>query len=359
MKVLVRADAGDAIGSGHVRRSLTLAEALRAGGAEITFLCRAHPGHLAALIRAEGYECRLLPAQHVSAEGYAAWLGASLEQDAADAAAIARDLSSVDLLIVDHYALGRSWQRKLRPHVGRIMVIDDLTGQAHDADLLLDQNFGCTAAMYASLTPAGCRVLAGPSYALLRPEFAAARPAALIRRKNFTGVRRVLVSLGGMDPLNMTERVVRLLSAARGGQSVTVTAVIGDGRQAEALRRAAAGMDIKIVIGASNMAELMRDADVAIGGMGGTAWERCALGLPTLALVLADNQRPAAARMQAAGLVVDALTPDELDEDALRRLLDLDPRTYAAISAAIAALCDGEGVARVVEAVQAMVREAA
>ncbi len=359
MKVLVRADAGDVIGSGHVRRSLTLADALRAGGAKITFICRAHPGHLADLIRAEGYECRLLPVVDVSGAGYVAWLGASLEQDAADTAAIARELGHVDLLLTDHYAIGSTWQRTVRPAVRWIMAIDDLANRSHDADVVLDQNFGRTAAMYAPLVPAACRVLAGPRYALLRSEFAAARPAALAHRATFAGVRRVLVSLGGMDPQNLTEQVVRLLAAARGSQPVTVTAVIGDGRQAEAIRRAAADMDIKIVIGASNMAELMSEADVAVGGMGGTAWERCALGLPTLALVLADNQRPAAERMQVAGLVVDALTTDELDEDALRRLLKLDQPTYAAMSTAVAAQCDGAGAARVVEAVQAMVREAA
>ncbi len=359
MKVLVRADAGALIGSGHVRRSLTLADALRAGGAKITFVCRAHPGHLADLIRAEGYECRLLPVVDASGAGYVAWLGARLEQDAADAAAIARELGHVDLLLTDHYAIGNDWQRTVRPAVSWIMAIDDLANRSHDADVVLDQNFGRTAAMYAPLVPAACRVLAGPRYALLRSEFAAARPAALARRKNFTGVRRVLVSLGGMDPQNLTERVVRLLAAARGGQPVIVTTVIGDGRQVEALRRAAAGMDIEVLVGASNMAELMRDADVAIGGMGGTAWERCALGLPTLALIVADNQRPAAVRMQTAGLLVDALMPDELDEDALCRLLTLDLQTYAALSAAVAAQCDGEGAARVVDVVQAMVREAA
>lgn len=359
MKVLVRADAGDVIGSGHVRRSLTLANALRGVGAKITFVCRAHPGHLADLIRTEGHDCRLLPVVDASGAGYAAWLGASLAQDADDTAAIAREHGHVDLLLVDHYAIGSAWQRTVRPAVRWIMAIDDLANRSHDADVVMDQNFGRTAAMYAPLVPAACRVLVGPRYALLRPEFAAARPAALERRKKFTGVRRVLVSLGGMDPQNLTERVVRLLAAARGDRTLAVTAVIGDGRQAEAIRRAAAGMDIKIIISASNMAELMRDADVAIGGMGGTAWERCALGLPTLALVLADNQRPAAARMQAAGLVIDALTPDELDEAALRRLLDLDQPTYVVMSAAVAAQCDGEGAARVAAAVQAMVREAA
>lgn len=359
MKVLVRADAGDVIGSGHIRRCLTLANALQAAGAEITFVCRDHPGHLADLIAAQGHHCCLLPATDASGAGYAAWLGASLEQDAADCAAIARELGTVDLLLVDHYALDRHWQRLMRPQVGRIMAIDDLTGQSHDADLLLDQNFGCMTAMYASLVPATCRVLAGPRYALLRPEFAAARPAALARRKEFTEVHRVLVSLGGMDPQNLTARAVGLLAAARGDQPVTVTAVIGDGRQAAAVRHAGSGMDIKIVIGASHMAELMRDADVAIGGMGGTAWERCALGLPTLALIVADNQRPAAVRMQTAGLLIDAVAPDDLGEDAMRRAIDLDPLSYARMSAAIAAQCDGEGATRVVVAVQDMVREAA
>eukprot|EP01034_Spumella_vulgaris_P027858 gene27858-34639_t len=65
MKVVIRCDAAPAIGTGHVVRCLTLAERLRAGGAQVRFICRAHPGHMAGAITARGFAVDLLPAPEI------------------------------------------------------------------------------------------------------------------------------------------------------------------------------------------------------------------------------------------------------------------------------------------------------
>src|SRR5690606_35002736 len=98
------------IGTGHVRRCLTLADALVGQGASVIFVCRDHPGHLAAEIKARGFGCRLLPVEATASEGYAPWLGASAEADAVQTAAVAAERGGVDVLITDHYAIGRDWQ---------------------------------------------------------------------------------------------------------------------------------------------------------------------------------------------------------------------------------------------------------
>lgn len=359
MKVLVRADASGIIGTGHVRRCLTLADALVGQGASVIFVCRDHPGHLAAEIKARGFDCRLLPVEATASEGYAPWLGASAEADAVQTAAVAAERGGVDVLITDHYAIGRDWQWALRPHARVILAIDDLADRAHDADVLLDQNFGRTPAHYAAWVPPACKVLTGPAYALLRPEFAARRAEAQTRRALFSSVKRLLVSLGGTDPKGYTAHVLRLVGEVTGGAPLGVTAIVPDKAAAAALRQQPLGFPATIMEQAPDIAALLTAADVAIGAVGGSAWERACLGLPTLALVLADNQRPAAAELKSAGLVVDAVTTEALTTDHIRRLIGLDAVAYAALARANMAICDGAGALRVADVLFQVLREAA
>jgi UDP-2,4-diacetamido-2,4,6-trideoxy-beta-L-altropyranose hydrolase len=175
MNITIRTDASTRIGLGHLVRCRTLATALRDQGATVRFICRAHPGHQIAALRADGLDVTALPAppdQEAADGDYAAWLGVPQAQDAAETiAALAADRP--DWLIVDHYGLDVDWEQALRPHVGRILVIDDLANRRHDGDLLLDQNYApAGTTRYQGLLPPGARTLLGPAYALLRPEYA-------------------------------------------------------------------------------------------------------------------------------------------------------------------------------------------
>ncbi len=149
MRVVFRADASLNIGSGHVMRCLTLANALRESGASCFFVCREHPGNLLELIREQGFEAIGLPlpktfeslhGKHSSSRlTYAGWLGDSWQRDAEQTlAALNGELA--DWLVVDHYALDSAWEESLRPACRRLLVIDDLADRDHRCDLLLDQN---------------------------------------------------------------------------------------------------------------------------------------------------------------------------------------------------------------------------
>ena len=150
-------------------RCLALARALREEGASCRFVCRELPGHLGARIAAEGFELALLPA-----DGEAAAM-----DERGDAEATIEALrGSVDVLIVDHYALDARWEQALQPHAGKLVAIDDLADRPHLAQMLIDQNAGRRAERYAGLVSTDCRVLAGPRYAMLRPEFRQRREAS-------------------------------------------------------------------------------------------------------------------------------------------------------------------------------------
>ena len=202
MRAVFRADASLAIGTGHVMRCLTLAGALREQGVDCAFVCREHPGHLRDAVERLGFPVTMLsPAEGAAGPSpYAHWLGASQAQDARDTLQ-AMAGRQPDWVVVDHYALDAQWESQVRAGCGRLLAIDDLADRPHDCDLLLDQNLGRSAQAYAQLCPADCRILAGPAYALLRPEFAAWRARSLERRRR-PAVRRILVTMGGVDKDN-------------------------------------------------------------------------------------------------------------------------------------------------------------
>ena len=245
-----------------------------------------------------------------------------------------------DLLVVDHYERDQAFETACRPWARRLMVIDDLADRGHDCDLLLDQTWGREGDDYRGLVPPQCRLLTGSRHALLRPQFAAARRAALERRDAGAALRRILVCMGATDPDNVTAGVLDAIEKAAIGAAVDV--VLGHGApHLEDVRARAAGMsdDVTVRVGIAEMAELMGEADLAIGAAGTASWERCCLGLPTLLMVLADNQRLVAENLERAGAVRIMQSVEDLATTADER---------RRMSLAAAAVCDGLGVARVV-----------
>ena len=341
MRFLFRADASSEIGSGHVMRCLALAEALRPGASDIHFVCRRLPGELHGLIEDKGFRCSLLPAN-----------GPTLNQSR-DAQQTAELGDTLDWLIVDHYDIDHHWQRAMKPACNRLMVIDDLANRPHDCDILLDQTFGRRAAEYGSLAPGECRILTGTDYALLRPEFAACRSAALARREATSGIHHVLVSMGGFDPENRTLEVLEALAATPYAAQLTVTAVCGaqspdDGASPRALAGSFLKLDTRQQV--TNMAELMAASDLAIGAGGTTSWERCCLGLPALIRIMADNQREVARRLEAAGAIRVWQSGSELREQLDEFMSDASLQRSASVAAS--RVCDGQGLERVVSVMQ-------
>jgi len=358
VRVAFRADASLDIGSGHVMRCLSLAEGLRARGAECVFLARKHQGHLNALVQARGYEARSLGGADApvtttrgdAALDYSRWLGVDARQDAEDTLAQIRS-SPVDWLVVDHYSLDAEWERGVMSACTKLLAIDDLANRPHQCDALLDQNLGKSQDDYDGLTPDSCIRLIGPGFALLRAEFAKLRPESLARRVH-GGCRRLLVSMGGVDRDDTTSEILDALKHCDLPEDSRVTVVMGPNAPwRDRVKSLAEDMPFStpVLANVSNMAELMRDADLAIGAAGTTSWERCCLGLPTIQLVLADNQRSiaealsdagAAFLVKRAGLAIGVrsfLTKVSKCDDLLLKM-----------SRAAAQVTDGNGVGRVV-----------
>jgi UDP-2,4-diacetamido-2,4,6-trideoxy-beta-L-altropyranose hydrolase len=338
MRFLFRADASTAIGSGHVARCASLAQALAAAGHEVQFACRALAGDLNQWLEAEGFRV------HKILGGADAALTESMDADATKKFVPAQHY---DWLIVDHYELGAAWERAIAALADGIFVIDDL-GRHHDCDLLLDQNYeNPTHALYSSRTPPGSELLLGPQFALLGPQFAALRPVSLRRHRD--AISRIVVCMGGGDPFNETGKVLAGLSQL---PQLHIDVAIGTGNPHRSVVEAACARlrHVTLHVQASNMAELMAAADCVICGAGNITWERCALGLPGLATIMADNQASAAAAVDAAGAhLLLGWHQNLVAEDYARALLAMDSAKLRRMSAAAAKICDGGGVKRVAE----------
>jgi UDP-2,4-diacetamido-2,4,6-trideoxy-beta-L-altropyranose hydrolase len=271
--------------------------------------------------------------------------------EAAPHAAAWADAFKADWVLLDHYRLSPADEVALKGR-RRLAVLDDLADRPRPAELVINPGYGRLPGNYAGLVPDGARVLAGPQFALVRPEFAAHRDQALKRRREGGHLRRVLISLGLTDVEGITARVVRTLKPHL--PDLILDVVLGDQASSlPALREAAkADCNLRLHVDSHAMAELMSQADIAVGAGGGSVWERATLGLPTVTVTLADNQRPMARAMEQVGLTlaVDALAEDfdtrlvaavkrVVDDAALRRWLFEAP-CHA---------CDGLGAERVAE----------
>jgi len=330
-RILLFADCGPTVGGGHVMRCLTLARAFVARGATCAFVAPPMVRGLIETFGPGGIEALDAPV-------------ATVDQVRAVA-----DAYGPDWLVIDHYRLSQVDERALRAPGRRVMVMDDLADRPRDCDLLLDPGYGRVTEDYRGLVPEGANVLAGPRYALVRPEFAAARPQVLAGRQ--VPVRRVLVSLGLTDVGGVTGKVVQALLPMLGKLQLDIA--LGSAAPSLGALRAMNDPRISLHVDAADMARLTAEADLAIGAGGSSTWERACLGLPAVTVILADNQRDLALRMQADGLTVavgDVVEDFEarLREAFARMVGDAGQRT--AISARLAELCDGLGAARAAEA---------
>ncbi len=328
MNVVFRVDASVRIGSGHLMRCLTLAGIMRDRGAEVLFVCRDLPGKLCQFVEERGFRMQQLPRPMLDdQEGWqVTGSGLSPEVDLqADADGTAAILSAeskcntnrgMDLLVVDHYALDAGWEEKIRPWAGRIMAIDDLADRRHDCDILLDQNYYDNLGdRYESLLPDHCVRLLGPQYALLRPEFHRERQRL---RKRDGIVRQMLVFFGGSDPSNETGKALQAIQL-RGKAGIAVDVVVGavNPHQDQIRRLCSRIPGASFHCQTDNMAELMAGADLAIGAGGTAMWERCYLGLPSLVVIIADNQLQPVLAAARAGAVISAGPKESLRPEKL------------------------------------------
>jgi UDP-2,4-diacetamido-2,4,6-trideoxy-beta-L-altropyranose hydrolase len=304
LRIVFRTDANQQIGTGHFMRCLTLADEIRRSTADIWFVARELPMYLQQMLIEHGVRYLALPkpdttTQSIDELAHASWLQTSQAIDAEQTLAALGE-GSWNWLVVDHYALDHRYEKLLRKVCKHVMVIDDLADRVHDCDVLLDQNYYQDQDQrYLGKVPSHCRMLLGAKFALLRPEFKAMREKVKAR----TGkVKNILVFFGGVDADNLTGQVLEVIINLK--LDVHVDVVIGQQHpQKETIQKLCTQHNYTCHVQTNRMADLMAQADLAIGAGGTTVWERFCLGLPSVCFAVASNQVHQLQDLQLAGLL--------------------------------------------------------
>ena len=366
MHIAIRADASNIIGSGHVMRCLTLADAFVKQNAQVTFITRRHTGHLSELIKKKGYQVIELchTTSVINVDNDKSWLGCSQRVDARECIDAIYNLTlsgpSIDWLIVDHYSIDQQWHRLLKPYCDKLMVIDDLANRQYYCDLLLDQTLNREKNDYKTCVNESCLLLLGQPYMLLRDEFIINRESALRKRKGITAENRptnILVSIGGTDIHNISQQVLAALLIIKKQYSHLTTTAVQSSKSPHlsSIKHIISVHDwLTLEVDCLHMSSLMLEADIAIGASGSSAWERCCLGLPTMTIVTAENQLTIDNNLADAGAVINlgwfktvsTLSIASTLDDMIENLY-----SYHQLVAKCFNSCDGLGLSRAIKKV--------
>lgn len=319
-EVVFRADGGTEVGNGHLTRCLALAQAMR-DSMDIALLTADPQWPTAAAWRDNGFELFPLESEPGS------------DADAHESTVLARQLNA-GWIIADGYAFGTSFQRSVRAAGIRLLLIDDIADRDFDADAVLNQNPGAEirySDRYA--VPA----LLGTRFAMLRRSVLETKPVAGDRGE-------ILISFGGADTANVGHRVLQALSALPWQGRATLVCTAGPTGQAEAEHTAERDPRLTVRPG-GRIEPLMARADLAITAGGTTTLELAYLGVPMVLLPVAENQRPGAAALAAAGAAILVGDPAAAATAAVNLLSDADCRR--AMARCGRAMVDGQGAKRV------------
>ena len=333
--LLIRADATTQMGTGHVMRCLALAQAWRASGGEATFLQSSESAALANRLAAESFQVVRQSALPGSCD------------DGVHTSAQARALGA-QWIVLDGYHFGIPMHEAIRQAGHRLLQVDDMgAGDRYIANVILNQNCHASEALYCNRTR-DTELLLGTQYTLLRQEFLARQTSA---RSIPAKARKVLVTLGGSDPDNATLKVVRALRQLNTRIEAKVLVGPANPYHGELQRALDPTSSIELVTSTVAMPTFMEWADIAISGGGSTCWELAFMGLPSLILVLADNQAGVAHDMHRHGAAINlgcyaAVHHGDIAE-ALGNLLDSHQKR-SDMAAQGRQLVDGRGAQRVV-----------
>jgi UDP-2,4-diacetamido-2,4,6-trideoxy-beta-L-altropyranose hydrolase len=358
MKVAFRVDASHRMGTGHVRRDLSLAHGLHAVGADVAFVSRdlGLGDWSAGAIEGKGFQLRSLSSPMNDGSwranlplSHAGWAEIGWQEDARHSIDALADFAP-DWVVVDHYAFDTRWQQAVTNSLGvRVAVIDDLADRPLSARLLIDHNWHPDHRQkYAGLLPDDCILLAGPSYALLDPVYAGAR------RYDFSPkVGSIGIFMGGSDAVNASATALDAVAKAGFHGAVEIASTSANPHLGTLRAAVAARPSARLSVDLPDLADFFARHDLQIGAGGGATWERMCIGAPSILLPFAENHMDVLGPLGAAGVahIVDpGWSADSLAGDIAAMIADADRRR--AFSEAGRALVDGQGAMRVARAMR-------
>lgn len=283
-QVVIRADAYEETGSGHIVRCLTLAKRLMNDDVSVAFICRSISENLHQEAVQDGCNVVML-----SDTRYTESFAVSQIKDAEDTLEVLDKIGHVQCLIVDSYNLSAEWEQIVYPAVDKLFVLDDYPQRKHYCDILLNPDYppSLEKEYRTRYLLRDTKLYLGPRYYFFRKEFFEIVPRD---RREFV-FSKVLVTFGGSDNAQATELIINVLKSLP-DLDITVYVVVGGGNPRWASIKALCDTDgrFRCLRNINYMAKLMNEVDMVIGSAGITAWECCFLKVPLLAISVAENQ---------------------------------------------------------------------
>lgn len=357
---IIRADANVNIGIGHVMRCLALAEWLTEQGIIPVLLSKTSNDFIVSKLASLGGKLYLLNESLNEPDKkyqHSSWLKGTEEDDAKVSTNAIEELIQFEykknplFIMVDHYSIGAPWEEQLK-EIAPILVVDDLSDRKHNCNWLVDQTYGKTSGDYNHLVPSTAKLFIGPKYGLLRKEFSqiTSQPPRVFKQKNI----KVLISLGGIDKNNDACKVLSYLSQYKLITEIAITIVTSSANPN--LKKLTSYIStltyVNLLVDVNDMATLFKTYDICIGAAGSTSWERCAMSMPTLCVVIAENQETIADNLEAANAIINLGLIENLTSTELLYQFEKvcqNEDFYTQLSHDAYALCDGLGCGRIIK----------
>jgi len=351
--IVFRSDSSNVIGSGHIMRCLRIAKNFKKLGKKCIFICSDYKSSLKKKIEQYGFEVKVIKKPkkkfievNKSSLAHSDWLVSTQEYDAEKTINIISKYKT-ELLIIDHYGIDCIWENKLRLHVKKIMVIDDLADRRHNCDLLLDQNLVYNfKKRYKNLIQKKCNLLLGPRYALLDARYSILREKKISRSGK---IKRIIIFFGGADQNNYTQLAITTILKLKIKDIFFDIVMNKQSIFFQQIKRILKNKrNIRIHDSLPNLANLIFKADLAIGAAGSNTWERCCLGLPTIIISSGINQIKIANSMQKNGAAIVIRSKANLQKEIKNSFLFLyqNKKAYLKMSKKALSICDGKGINR-------------
>lgn len=317
MRVLIRADAASHIGEGHVMRCISLAAALKNLGAHVTFITKVFDSQMDIRIKRFGFDVLTMKTDDLNKNldnhgKYDSWL---MESQDSDFARFIKQVGSQKFawLVLDSYSLDERWERKAKTCCEKLLVIDDLADRRHLCDILLDQNIETPVQKnYSKLVNKSADLLIGTKYCLLQPEFSEVVP----RQASLKQCKRLLLFFGGSDQSGLTLTTIQSLQKMRDrdGDRYGISVLVGsNNKSAKEIAGYCAINNIAIYSEVNNMAEFLRNFDLAIAACGFICYELAAMKIPSLLVPVSAIQTEVAKAMEKKGVCL-VLYPEEISK---------------------------------------------
>jgi len=269
MNIAIRVNASNVEGSGHFYRTLYLARTLRSNKNFIFFICDPLKKNYIKILKKEKFKFHILKKKKINSK-YS-------ENDIFEVRTLIKKTIKVfDLLIVDSYLLGKSWELKIKKVVKKLLVIDDKI-RSHACDIYLNQNV-IKKNFFNTILEKKCVKLIGPKYSIINPNLKKSNKKISSKK-----IKNVLIFMGGADTKKLTLKILKIFKLKKFSYlSLKIVVGLNNKLKTKIFKLAKSRPNTKVYYNLPNLEKLIKSSDVAVSGGGSIIWEFIYLGLPSL-----------------------------------------------------------------------------